>query len=94
MPSDRDKDFQSEVSTYVDILVQHLPASDKRLQEIQVAQESNSICCQQKSYHPTGWPFLFDIAGSLKPFVPVKDELSVSKGVVSDPTVHAVRDTY
>ena len=65
----------------MDILVQHLPASDKRLQEIQVAQESNSICCQLKSYRPTGWPFLLDIAGSLKPFVPVKDELSVSKGL-------------
>ena len=80
MPSNRE--FQSEASAYVDILVQHLPASDKRLQEIQVAQENDSVCCQLKSYCLTGWPRLSDIVGSLKPFVPVKDELSVSKGLL------------
>ena len=68
MPSDRDKELQSEVSAYVDNLVQHLPASDKRLQEIQVAQDNGSVCCQLKSYCLTGWPLLSHIVSSLKPF--------------------------
>ena len=42
-----------------------------------MAQESGSVCCQLKFYCQSGHPYLSDIAGSLKLFVLVKDELSI-----------------
>jgi len=54
--SDADNDFQNEVSAYVDLLVQNLPATDKRLQEIQKAQDEDTICSQIKYFCQNGWP--------------------------------------
>ena len=80
--SDTDTEFESEVSAYIDILVQTLLATDKRLQEIQVAQGNDSVCCQLKSYCRNGWPQLSEVAGPLKPFIPVKHTLLISKGLL------------
>lgn len=64
------------------MLVHTLPATDKRLQEIQVAQDNDSVCCQLKSYCRNGWPHLLEVVGPLKPFIPIKHELSISKGLL------------
>ena len=80
--SDADNEFQKEVSAYVDLLVQNLPATDKRLQEIQNAQDDDITCSQLKYYCQNEWPHRSKIQGLLKKFIPVKDELSVSKGLL------------
>ena len=81
-PTDKDNDFQNEVTAHVDMLVQNLPATDKRLQEILTAQDTDPACSQLKSYCQKGWPHRSALAGSLKPFLSVKDELTVSKGLL------------
>ena len=80
--SDADNDFQNEVSAYVDLLVQNLPATDKRLQEIQKAQDEDTIYSQIKYFCRNGWLHKSKIRGPLKRFIPVKDELSVSKDLL------------
>ena len=44
--SDGENDFKHEVSAYVNMLVQTLPATDNRLQEIQTVQENDPTCSQ------------------------------------------------
>ena len=72
---DEDNDFQNEVTAYVDMLVQNLPVTNKRLQEILTAQYTDKTCSQLKSYCRNGWPHRSKVVGSLKPFLPIRNEL-------------------
>ena len=63
-----DDNFQNKVNAYVDMLVQNLPVTERRLQEILTVQDTDPTCSQLKSYCQNGWPHRSKIAGSLKPF--------------------------
>ena len=53
-PSD-DK-FQAEVEMFVNAVIQNVPATEKRLKEIQKAQEADEICQKLYQYCKKGWP--------------------------------------
>ena len=81
LATDADYELQKDVSTY-DLLVQTLPASDHQLQVVKKAQDSNETCTQIKSYCLNGWPDRTRLQGTLKKYLPVKDELSVTSGLL------------
>ena len=82
LATDADYELQKDVSAYVDLLVQTLPASDHQLQVVKKAQDSDETCTQIKSYCLNGWPDRTRLQGTLKKYLPVKDELSVTSGIL------------
>ena len=77
-----DSELQKDVSAYVDLLMQSLPATDHQLQVIKDAQNSDATCSQIKSYCQHGWPDRLKLQGILKNYLPVKDELSITNGLL------------
>ena len=80
--TDADYEFQKDVSAYVDLLVQTLPATDHQLQVVREAQDADVTCTQIKSYCQHGWPDRTRLQGTLKNYLPVKDELSITNGLL------------
>ena len=75
-------ELQRDVNAYVDLLVQTLPTSDHQLQVVKNAQANDETCTQIKSYCLNGWPDHTRLQGTLKRYLPVKDELSVTSGLL------------
>ena len=80
--TDADYQFQKEVSAYVELMIQTLPATVHQLQVVQEAQDSDVTCTQIKSYYQHGWPDQMRLQGTLKQYFPVKDELSVTNDLL------------
>ena len=49
-PDSHDEFFQEEVKAYMDAVVQGLPATERRLAEIRIAQENGPICQEVARY--------------------------------------------
>ena len=49
-----ENDLDEEVSAYISFIVNSLPATEKRLQEIRRKQEEDEVCRQIKEYCDTG----------------------------------------
>ena len=62
--------------------MQTLPATDNQLQVVREAQDSDVTCTQIKSYCQHGWPHQTRLPVALKKYLPVKDELSVTNGLL------------
>ena len=71
-----------EVDAYVQMAVQCLPATEKRLEVVRSHQERDSVCKQVITYCQDGWPSKSDIPTSVKPFHSVAGELSVHDGLL------------
>jgi len=75
-------ELQEEVETYVNHIVQHLPATEKKLEEIKQEQDKDPICKQVKEYCYTKWPSKSHLKGTIKAFEKVKEELSIADGLL------------
>ena len=81
--TDADYELEKDVSAYVDLLVQtDILASDHQLQVVRQAQDSDGTCTQIKFYCLNGWPDRVRLQEMIKKYQPVKDELSVTNGLV------------
>lgn len=56
LSSPGDLQLEREVEVFVDTVISCLPATDKRLEEIKLAQENDELCRKVKDYCLTGWP--------------------------------------
>ena len=81
-PSPADYLLEQEVSAYVSVVMQTLPATESRLQEIKELQAKDEVC--QKVYHYclTGWPAKNKMDPVLRPYHSVANELSVDNGLI------------
>ena len=70
-----------ETDAYVQVMIQTLPATENRLEEIKRRQE-DKVCKQIVKYCPKGWPSIKSIPQTLKKFYPVAAELSVQNGLL------------
>ena len=77
-----DSKFQHEVDAYVNLLIHNLPATDKRLLDIQSQQDEDPVCQRLKKYCQEGWPGKSTLKGPYKPYVAVASELSVANGLL------------
>ena len=59
-----------------------LPASDHHLQVVKKAQNSDETWTQKKSYYLNGWPGCKRIQGTVKKYLPVKDDLLVTSALL------------
>ena len=77
-----ENDLDEEVSAYISFVINSLPATEKRLQEIRRKQEEDEVCRQVKEYCDTGWPERKVIPGPVKSYLPVASQLSVVDGLL------------
>ena len=79
-----DDEFQAEVEMFANTIVQSVPATEKRLKEIQKAQEADEICQKLYQYCKSGWPHRQSIAGhsgAIQPCILVASEITVHGGL-------------
>lgn len=74
-----DQDRSDQVDAYMDATVNGLLAMQKRLEEIQAEQERDEVCIQHKAYCQHGH---INWTGALKPYYPVRMELTVAKSLL------------
>jgi len=77
MTSSTDDDFAGEVDAYVQTMVSSLPATEKRLEEVTVHQQQDSVCRQIATYCLQGWPNKSELPKGVWPFHSIAGELSV-----------------
>ncbi len=77
-----DTQCQYEAEAYVDCILESLPASEKRLQEIRVAQEDDDVCRDVMEFCHEGWPEKHKLSGILKPYWEVRGQLAVQRGLL------------
>ena len=73
---------EEEVSLYVDTVMANLPATDKRLKEIETHQDKDTVSHTLKRYCKEGWPDKFSIQTTFRPYLPFSGELTVNEGLL------------
>ena len=66
-PTLDDKSFNSAVDAFVDLMIQSLPVTKKRLQQIHRAQKEDAVCCKLIKYYQNGWPDRNLVPAPMKP---------------------------
>ena len=62
--------------------MQHIPATEQRLQEIKQCQETDRVCQQLMEFCQSGWPEKSALSPEVKPYFPVSAQLSVENGLL------------
>jgi len=75
-----DTELEQETDAYVRHIMQHMPASEKRLQEIKDCQQEDDVCKLVMSYCRDGWPTRKQLTGPIRPYGHVSSLLSVEDG--------------
>ena len=81
-PSADDKFLQQETTAYVDFVVRHLPATERRLAEIRECQKSDRACQHMVEFCQSGWPEKNALPAEVKPYYTVAAELTVQEGLL------------
>jgi len=74
--------LQSDVAAYVNLVIDHLPATEKWLIEIQKAQEEDSICQQVRLFCHSGWSENEKLYKQFTPCAAVRFELNIVCGLL------------
>ena len=67
-------EFNGEVDAYVQTIFNSLLATDKRLQQIQAAQEEDPTCILLKKYCLEGWPSKQKLKGEISKYLNTASE--------------------
>ena len=81
-PAASDIAFEQEVTSFVNHVLQSIPVTDCRLEEIRTHQQEDVVCRQLMCYCEEGWPERHMIKGALQPYWPLKSEITCQDGLV------------
>ena len=81
-PTRGDEEFQREVQAFVESVMENIPATAKRLQEIKSLQQKDPLYRQLLHYTQRGWPDKFSLRGLVKKYYSIREELSVYDGIL------------
>lgn len=70
--------LEQEVDAYVRLVIESLPATEKRLHEIKTHQRSDKVCQQLTFARSSGWPEKSLLKGPVKKYYAVSSQLSVN----------------
>ena len=79
-PQEKDIDFETDVASFVDSIIEGLPASKDRLDEIRAKQRADEICRKVASYCKNGWPQ--QVSPKIKPYETLKSDISLQQGLL------------
>ena len=69
--TDSDQTLQQDVDTFVNHVMQSLPATEHRLEEIRQHQQQDEVCQLVVQYHLSGWPNKKKLPEILRPYASV-----------------------
>ena len=76
-------DLQTETAAYVNSILEALPATERRLEEIRLMTEQDPILQQVVQMVKSGWPaYIGETPWSVQPFWKHRAELSITKGLL------------
>ena len=81
-PNTTDETLQHEAEIFVDLVMEHLPATEQRLEEMKRAQAAKNVCRQVSEFCLSGWPDQCFLSKAVKPYFPMQSELSVQQGLL------------
>ena len=82
IPDEECNVFEKQCTSYINGLLDNLPANDRWLESIKENQHEDEICLKIAEYARTGWPNANDIPPALKQYATFKDEFSVCEGLL------------
>ena len=82
LPQTGPKDLEEAVSSYVNMIVSTLSASDEKLSEIWLAQQQDKTLQKIASFTMNGWPKIEDLDNECKLYWQAKEELAVADGLL------------
>ena len=71
-----------DMNVYIASVMDLLPISDTKLQQVREAQDEDEVCKKIKEYCLEGWPEKFRLHDAIKPYWSVKGELTVVQGIL------------
>ena len=71
-----------EMNIYIASVIDTLPISDAKLQQVREAQDEDEVCKKIKSYCQEGWPEKFMLHDAIKPYWSVRGQLTIVQGVL------------
>lgn len=80
IPIDRTSDnaLLAEVTAFIAMVTETLPATDQRLREIRVKQTQDEVCSAIRTYCKTGWPSINRLPSTLRQYWAHRGELNVN----------------
>ena len=81
-PTSADNSLQEETAAFVNLIFNHLPATEERLEEITRLQAKDEECRVIANFCRSGWPDRKILSPKLKRFSPMEGEFSVEKGLL------------
>ena len=81
--TDGGDDLEAETTAYVNAILESLPASERRMQEIQLNTEQDPVLQQVMKFVREGWPnYIGDAPWSVQPYWKQRAELTIEKGLL------------
>ena len=77
-----DRQLETDAEMYVQQVIDSLPASERRLEELRNLQKEDSVCKQVREYCLNGWPARCQVEGEFKKFCSLASELSVENDIL------------
>ena len=74
--------LQQEIASYVNLIIDYLPATETIMQEIKEKQKEDPVCQKLIAYCQTRWPDKSKLQGPCKAYAAVMHELSVIQGLL------------
>ena len=75
-------ELETATEAYVELIINHLPVTEKRLKDIRDRQTADNTCNQLKRFCIQGWPAKHLLKGPIKKYYPVFTEFSVLDGLL------------
>ena len=74
--------LNEELNLYVSHVIESLPATERRLQEVRSHQVEDEICLKLKEFCREGWPEKHKVNDALQPYWQCKGEITVQQGIL------------
>jgi len=81
-PSNNDHELAIQSQAFVNLVLQCLPASEQRIEQIKESQQKDRGFVQIMSYCQSQWPDKASLSSNIQPYYSVRAELSVENGLL------------
>ena len=75
-------DLQKETEAWVSLVLQSLPATEDRIEEIKQQQVADTTCQQIVQYCQSTWPAKHAVPAAVQPYFPMAAEFTVEQGML------------
>ena len=79
-PQEKDREFETDVASFVNSVIEGLPATKDRLDEIRMKQREDEVCIKVANYCKNGWPQ--QVSPKIKPYETLKSDISLQQGLL------------